>query len=223
MSLQNKFDTCIFDLDGTLTDTLEDLKNSVNFAMSCMAFPERTTDEVRGFVGNGVPMLIKRSAPENTSEEELKRAYEFFKKHYAVHLNDNTAPYEGINEMLNALRQMNVKTAVVSNKDDDAVKNIVSGFFGDKILFAQGRKDGIPPKPSPESVFKVMKKLDCEAERTIYVGDSDVDVETAHNAGLKCIGVTWGFRDKELLVKSGADYIVDKPSEIVKIITGKNE
>ena len=218
MSLQNKFDTCIFDLDGTLTDTLEDLKNSVNYAMRAIGCPERTADEVRRFVGNGVYKLIERSIDKKASEADFQKALDAFKEHYMLHLNDNTAPYSGISELLEQLNAMNVKCAVVSNKDDDAVKSIVKGFFGNLISFSQGRKDSVPPKPSPQAVFEIMKKLGSEKEKTVYVGDSDVDVETAHNAGLKCIGVTWGFRDRELLIKSGADYMADCPREISDII-----
>lgn len=211
-----KYDACIFDLDGTLTDTLEDLKNSVNFAMRSMGFPERTLDEVRRFVGNGMEKLIKRSIPENADDEAAAKALGFFKEYYRDHLNDTTVPYDGIMQMLIKLRDRGIKTAVVSNKADEAVKAIVSGFFGGLIIVSRGKMPDVPPKPSPEAVFEVMKTLGCE--NAVYAGDSDVDVETAHNAGLECIGVTWGFRGRELLEKCSADYIVDSPDEILSIV-----
>ncbi len=217
-SQNNKYNTCIFDLDGTLTDTLEDLKNSVNFAMRSIGLPERSIDDVRRFVGNGVPKLIKRSVAESTSEADCAKALEAFKEYYLLHLNDNTKPYGGITQLLVSLKEMNVKTAVLSNKDDDAVNGIVGIFFSGLIDFSQGRKDSVPAKPSPQGIFEIMKKLNCDKETTVYIGDSDVDVETAHNAGLKCIGVTWGFRDRELLIQSGADFLVDSPREILSII-----
>ncbi len=218
MSLTNKYQACIFDLDGTLTDTLEDLKNSVNFAMRSIGRPERTADEVRRFVGNGMEKLIKRSVGADCGEADIIKATEHFKNHYAEHLSDNTAPYDGIIPLLDSLSERNIKTAVISNKDDSAVKKIVSGFFGERILFSQGKRNDIPPKPHPQALFNMIERLGCDRTQVIYIGDSDVDVETAHNAGVECIGVTWGFRDRELLVKSGADFIVDTPAEISEII-----
>lgn len=218
MSSQNKYKACIFDLDGTLTDTLEDLKNAANFAMRSMGFPERTKDEVRRFVGNGAVKLIERCVPEGTDKETQAKALAVYNGHYSVHLNDNTKPYDGIPELLLKLKEMNIRTAVVSNKDDGPVREIVRGFFGETIDFSVGRKDGVPPKPSPEGVLKALAALECRADEAIYIGDSDIDVLTARNAGLKCIGVTWGFRDRELLIESGADFIADSADEILRII-----
>ncbi|MCQ2471457.1 MAG: HAD family hydrolase [Clostridia bacterium] len=220
MSLQNnyKYSACIFDLDGTLTNTLEDLKNSVNYALQSEGLPLRSKEEIRRFLGNGVVKLIERSVPANTPSDVTARVLATFKKHYAVHLNDTTAPYDGIVPMLLQLQSDGIKTAVVSNKDDSAVKPIVKGFFGDVIPLAIGRKDDVPAKPAPDSVWSAMKELNCTENETIYIGDSEVDIETAHNAGLKCIAVTWGFRDKELLQSLGADYIIDTPEEIFNII-----
>ncbi|MCQ2479905.1 MAG: HAD-IA family hydrolase [Clostridia bacterium] len=220
MRLQNnyKYSACIFDLDGTLTNTLEDLKNSVNYALQSEGLPLRSKEEIRRFVGNGVLRLIGRSVPENTPKDVELKVLETYRKHYAVHLNDTTAPYDGIMQMLRQLQSDNIKTAVVSNKGDEAVKSIVKGFFSDIIPLAIGRKDDVPAKPAPDSVWSAMKELGCSAKETIYIGDSEVDVETAHNAGLKCIAVSWGFRDKELLQSVGADYIIDTPKEIFNII-----
>ncbi len=220
MSLQNnyKYTSCIFDLDGTLTNTLEDLKNSVNFALQSEGLPLRSKEEIRRFVGNGVLKLIGRSVPENTPKDVELKVLETYRKHYAVHLNDTTTPYDGIVPMLKTLQRDGIKTAVVSNKGDEAVKVIVKRFFGDIISLAIGRKDDVPAKPAPDSVWSAMKQLGCSADETIYIGDSEVDIETAHNAGLKCIAVTWGFRDKKMLQTVGADYIIDTPEEIFNII-----
>lgn len=218
MKSQNKYKACIFDLDGTLTDTLEDLKNAVNFTMKSFGFPERTTDEVRRFVGNGAVKLIERSVPAGTDKETQAEALIKYSGFYSNHLNDNTKPFDGIPELLAKLKEMSIRTAVVSNKDDGPVKEIVRGFFGELIDFSVGRKDGIPAKPSPEGVTEALTALDCRAGEAIYIGDSDVDVQTAHNSGLLCIGVTWGFRDRELLIESGADYIADSADEILRII-----
>ena len=219
MSLQNnKIKACIFDLDGTLTDTLEDLKNAANYAMSCVGLPERTLDEVRRFVGNGAEMLIRRCASPSADEEIIKTALSVYKEYYTLHLYDRTVPYDGIVSVLAELKKKGIKIAVFSNKDDDAVKEICGCFFGELICVSRGRCKNVLPKPNPQGVYEIMKELDCSADETLFVGDSDIDVETAHNAGLKCVGVSWGFRGREFLIKNGADYVIDYPQEILKIL-----
>lgn len=209
-----KYDAVIFDLDGTLTDTLEDLKNSVNFAMREFGFPERTTDEVRSFVGNGVKRLIDLSVPENTSEEVSAECLSVFKSFYKDNSLVSTKPYDGIIPMLEKLKKDGVKTAVVTNKMHEAAVDIVNLFFGELIDVAIGQIDGVAQKPQPDGIYSALEKLGVSKEKSVYVGDSEVDCITAKNAGIPCIGVTWGFRDREILVGNGADFIINFPEEI---------
>lgn len=209
-----KYDAVIFDLDGTLTDTLEDLKNSVNFAMREFGFPERTTDEVRSFVGNGVKRLIDLSVPENTSDEVSAECLSVFKSFYKDNSLVSTKPYDGIIPMLEKLKKDGVKTAVVTNKMHEAAVDIVNLFFGELIDVTIGQIDGVAQKPQPDGIYSALEKLGVSKEKSIYVGDSEVDCITAKNAGIPCIGVTWGFRDREILVGNGADFIINFPEEI---------
>ncbi len=201
----------IFDLDGTLLNTLEDLWISTNFALSQFGYPQRTFEEVRMFVGNGVRKLIERAVPENC--QNVDECLAVFKKHYAENMYNHTAPYNSIEKILKDLQAQGVKTAVVSNKFDLAVKELCKKYFGDLIDIAIGQFDDVPPKPAPNGVLKALKELG--EETAIYVGDSEVDVQTAKNANLTCIGVTWGFRDRENL--KGADFIIDEPCDIIDI------
>lgn len=212
-----KYSTYIFDLDGTLLDTLLDLANAVNFAMRAKGYPERTTEEVRSFIGNGIKVLIKRSVPANTSEKDYAEALEIFTKYYLEHIADNTKPYDGITEVVETLRSNGCKVAVVSNKAHVAAQAVVKDFFGDIFDVVVGKMDEFPSKPEPDSLFYTIKTLGVRAEDCVYIGDSDVDVLTAHNAGLPCIGVTWGNRDEDVLVASGAEYIARTPNEILDI------
>lgn len=209
-----KYDAVIFDLDGTLTDTLEDLKNSVNFAMREFGFPERTTDEVRSFVGNGVKRLIDLSVPENTSDEVSAECLSVFKSFYKDNSLVSTKPYDGIIPMLEKLKKDGVKTAVVTNKMHEAAVDIVNLFFGELIDVTIGQIDGVAQKPQPDGIYSAIEKLGVSKEKSVYVGDSEVDCITAKNAGIPCIGVTWGFRDREILVGNGADFIINFPEEI---------
>lgn len=213
-----KFETAVFDLDGTLLDTLDDLMNSVNFALAEFGFPKRSREEIRQFVGNGVGMLIKRAVPAGTDIKTEEECLGVFRKRYSEHKEDNTAPYDGISPALLKLKEAGIKTAVVSNKFDAAVKELCKPFFGDLIPVAIGERENVRRKPCPDSVFEALKELGASKETAIYIGDSDTDVETAKNAGLPCIGVTWGFRDKDVLEKTGADYIIDEPSQLLGII-----
>lgn len=213
-----KASACIFDLDGTILDTLQDLANSVNFALSQKGYPQRTTDEVRSFVGNGIPMLIKRAVPKGTAEKDFDETLVAFKEHYAVHLNDNTKPYDGIVELLKALSSNGIKTAVVTNKAHLAAEELTKQFFGNLIDITIGQKDGVPVKPDPASLNEALQSLGVSAENAVFVGDSDVDVFTAHNGKIKCIGVTWGFRSRKNLLAAGADFIADSAEEINSII-----
>ena len=208
----------IFDLDGTLTDTLADLTNSVNHALSEFGFPKRSADEVRSFVGNGVRRLISLSVPYGTSENVCEACLDAFKAHYEKNSCVNTKPYNGINEVLESLKNKGIKTAVVTNKIHWAAEEIVSHFFEGFIDVTAGQVDGVAQKPEPDGIFFVLEKLGMSKENAVYVGDSEVDCITAHNACIPCIGVTWGFRDREILEENGADFIVDTPAEILKCV-----
>ena len=213
-----KYEAVIFDLDGTLVDTLDDLTDSVNFALSSFGFPKRSREEVRSFVGNGVRKLVYLSVPEGTDEETSEKCLGVFKEHYKNNSRNKTKPYDGIIEVLEKLCESDVKTAVVTNKMQSAAKDIVEFFFGNKISLAVGQVDGVAQKPNPDGVLLVLEKLGIKKEKAVYVGDSEVDCITARNAGVDCIGVTWGFRDAEVLKESGARIIADSPDEIINLL-----
>lgn len=216
-------DTIIFDLDGTLLNTLDDLMDSVNFALSAFSLKERSREEIRRFVGNGVTMLIKRSVPEGTSEEMTKRVFSVFREHYLKNMENKTAPYEGIMSLLEEAKHQGIKTGVVSNKLDEAVKGLCEKTFGGLIGFAQGAQGEDDRKPNPINVFKCVEALGSETENCVYVGDSEVDFQTAQNAQMKCINVLWGFRKKEEMLPFGADTFIGKPSELLGLIKEMNK
>lgn len=211
-----KYSCYIFDLDGTLLYTLEDLANSVNYAMEQSQYPTHSIDEVRNMVGNGVKVLIERAVPSGTSVEETLRALSIFQQHYLIHNQDTTRPYEGIMEMLNALKQAGKKVAVVSNKFDKATKALCDKYFPGLIDIAVGENEaaGIRKKPYPDMVMEVMQELGVSADESVYIGDSEVDIDTARNASLPCITVLWGFREKDFLKEKGATCFVTSPLEI---------
>ena len=208
----------IFDLDGTLLNTLEDLKNSVNFALRESRFKERSLEEVREFVGNGIENLMRKSVPDNITEDEFIVCFENFKSHYKIHSEDNTKEYDGITDLLKVLRCKGFLLAVVSNKVDFAVRTLCDKYFKGLLDVAIGEREGIKRKPCPDSVNEVIKLLDVSKENCYYVGDSDVDVKTAHNAEIKCIACIWGFRSKSVLEKEKPEYIIDSPEEILRIV-----
>lgn len=207
----------IFDLDGTLLNTLTDLYNAVNHALCTFGFPERTIDEVRRFIGNGVKKLMERSTPAGTSEKVNAECLDCFRAYYLQHMSDNTAPYEGVNELISALREKGIRTAVVSNKLHSAVADLCKDYF-EGIEEAIGVSVEEERKPNPVNVLKVLDIFGISADECIYVGDSEVDVETAHNAGVKCIGVTWGFRDEDELIVNKADFIAHTAEEVFNLI-----
>lgn len=216
-------DTVLFDLDGTLLNTLDDLTDSVNFALEKMRYPHRTIEEIRAFVGNGVVKLIERAVPNGTSALDTDCTLAFFKEHYANHCEEKTRPYDGIIELLNTLRTAGYKIAVVSNKIDSAVVPLCKKYFGDRIQIAIGDRAGMARKPSPDAVYEAMHLLSSDQTRSVYIGDSDVDIQTAQNAGLALISVCWGFRSKEFLLKNGAGIVADKPQDILKLLGIRSE
>lgn len=213
------YETVIFDLDGTLLDTLDDLTAATNAALAKFSLPQRTREEVRSFVGNGIAKLIERAVGEEGKGLQAEALAEF-KSYYAAHCADKTAPYDGILSLLRSLREKGVKTAVLSNKADFAVKSLAKTYFDGLLLAAVGENEaaGIRKKPAPDALFSVMNELSATAEKTVYVGDSDVDIQTAKNAGVACICVTWGFRDKDFLKKEGGKIFVDTPAEILRYV-----
>ncbi len=213
-----KIKTVIFDLDGTLLDTLEDLYQSVNYALERHGLPLRAKGEVQSFVGNGIKLLMQRASalPDG---EKLDEVLSTFKAHYGAHCEDNTCPYEGIIPLLERLKEQGVKTAVVSNKADFATKQLAKSYFGDLLQEAVGENEsaGIRKKPAPDSLLAVMERLSAERSSTVYVGDSEVDIQTARNAEVECVSVSWGFKDRAFLKANGATVIVDTPLEILGI------
>ena len=208
----------IFDLDGTLLNTLDDLAASVNFAPKTCGYPERTIEEVRAFIGNGVIKLMQRATPDGISQEEFDRCFGSFRTHYLKHMFDTTKPYDGILPLLDTLKAAGIKTAVVSNKLHSGVVGLCKDFFGDRLTCAFGVLDESERKPAPANVFKAIKEMQVEAADCVYVGDSEVDVQTANNAGLDCIAVTWGYRDPDVLKMNSPKYMIEKPEEILPIV-----
>ncbi len=213
-----KLKAAIFDLDGTILDTLGDLFNSVNYSLKLCNLPSRTIDEVRSFVGNGIRLLIERAVPQNTPIEITDKCFEIFKSYYKNHSSVLTKPYPGIAELLKELKNNGISLAVVSNKADFAVQALVEQYFPRVFDFAVGEKENIRRKPAPDSVLCALNYLNVNKSEAIYIGDSEVDIETARNAGISCIAVLWGFRDEKFLCSLNPDYIVSKPSEIAEVI-----
>ena len=213
-----RYQTAVFDLDGTLLDTLEDLYLATNAALESHSLPRRSRDEVRMFVGNGVEMLIRRAVPSCTDEETTLAVLADFKTTYAAICEDHTRPYDGIMEMLRALREKGIRVAVVSNKFDAATKQLCQKYFGDLVEVAIGERAGVRKKPAPDTVYEALKELGMTATGAVYIGDSDVDIQTARNCGMPCISVTWGLRDKDFLLQSGAEILVDTPEKLLGVI-----
>ncbi|MBQ8616969.1 MAG: HAD-IIIA family hydrolase [Clostridia bacterium] len=214
-----KVKAVIWDLDGTLLNTLDDLAASTNAALAQNGLPVRTTDEVRRFVGNGVHKLIERAVPElGEKHPQFQAVLDSFVAHYGAHSKDHTAPYEGVIDVLDALAAQGVKLAIVSNKIDFAVKALSRDYFGGRMLSSVGDDPSRRKKPAPDSVLEAMRQMGVNAEESVYVGDSDVDVITARNAGIPCIAVTWGFRSEESLVEAGAQHVARRPQDILDIV-----
>ena len=208
----------IWDLDGTLLNTLDDLAASVNAALAMNGMPLRSTEEVRAFVGNGIRNLMMRAVPDGEANPAFDKALEDFTRHYGAHSRDRTRPYDGILEMLDKLSAAGVKHAIVSNKIDFAVKALSRAYFGERMCAAIGDDPSRARKPAPDSVLAAMREMGVTAQETVYVGDSDVDVLTARNAGVPCVAVLWGFRDEACLRAAGAGRLAHTPDELREII-----
>lgn len=212
------YQTILFDLDGTLLDTLEDLADAVNHILERHRCPQRTLDEVRLFVGNGLGMLMRRSLPAQYSQTVSDLLAEELRTYYTAHSRIKTAPYAGVRELLETLHAAGAKVAVVSNKADEAVGELCSFYFPGLVDAAVGETAGRRPKPAPDAVELALERLHVDKTDAVYVGDSQVDLDTAKAAGLPCIAVTWGFRSREDLVKAGAETLADSVEALSRLL-----
>ena len=210
----HKYKTYIFDLDGTLLSTLADLAASTNFALRTHHMPERSLDEVRRFVGNGVKKLMERAIPDGLDNPLFEETFDTFRQHYMQHNLDTTQPYPGIMQLLEQLKAEDKNIAVVSNKFYAATRELCRYFFGDLVPVAIGEREDIRKKPAPDTVIEALRELGVDKEGAVYIGDSDVDIMTAKNSGMPCVSVLWGFRDKEFLLEHGATTLISKPEEM---------
>ena len=210
----HKYKTYIFDLDGTLLSTLADLAASTNYALRTHHMPERSLDEVRRFVGNGVKKLMERAIPDGLNNRLFEETFATFRQHYMQHNLDTTQPYPGIMQLLEQLKAEGKNIAVVSNKFYAATRELCHHFFGDLVPVAIGEREDIRKKPAPDTVIEALRELCVDKEGAVYIGDSDVDIMTAKNSGMPCVSVLWGFRDKEFLLEHGATTLISKPEEM---------
>ena len=209
--------TVIFDMDGTVLDTIEDLLNAMNAALTFYGYPTHTLAEMKTFVGNGLRMMAVRAVPAGTDDEAVERVFRHFKQYYSEHLNINTRPYPGITDLLRTLKAKGIATAINSNKFDAGAKLLAQVHFGDLIDITYGESEATPKKPDPAAARRIMEALGTDTAHTIYVGDSRVDIETARNAGLKCICVGWGFQSPDRL--TDADWIAHSIEELQQLLT----
>lgn len=210
--------TIIFDLDGTLLNSLGDLHASFNHAIEKFGYPTRSIEEIKSFVGNGIKKAIERALPYQVSDEELNKITEYFRSYYKEHMLELTKPYDGIVELLGNLKAKGYKLAIVSNKYDDAVKKLSKNYFDNLIDIAVGEGYGVKRKPEIDGVLKAIEIMGSSLNNCIFVGDSNVDIETADNANIPCISVLWGYRDKEFLIQKGAKFLAETPKDIEKIL-----
>lgn len=214
--------TVVFDMDGTVLDTLDDLTDSMNYVMKRFDMACHDREEYRQFFGNGVRYALERSVPENTPADVIDRMLPVFKEHYDVHCLDQTKPYDGITKLMRELKAKGFKMAIVSNKIDSAVKELNKRFFSEAVEVAIGEKPGIRRKPAPDTVFEALKELNSDQKEAVYIGDSEVDYKTACNSGLPCISVLWGFRTEEFLRNNGASVFAETPDDVLRRIEDLN-
>lgn len=209
------YDTVIFDLDGTLLNTLEDLKDGINHMLAVYKYPERSLEEIRTFVGNGIYRLVEQAVPEGLSKEEINQFFLEYREYYTHHCKNKTRPYDGVMELLQELKRQGYSLAIVSNKSNQAVKELVEEYFRDLMDEALGEKEGILRKPAPDMVNEVIRLLHTDHKKTLYVGDSEVDKKTAENAGLSYVLVDWGFRHRQELLELKPTKIISHPKELL--------
>ena len=208
----------IFDLDGTLLDTAQDLHLSLNYALKTHNLSPTTKQETISMLGNGIDILVAKAIPNGKENPLFDTIFNTFKEYYSKHLNDYTTPYPQIIELLEHLQQQNIKTGIVSNKFDQGVKELHQKFFSNLINYAQGVDENVQKKPAPDAIFTIINKLDAKNEKNIFVGDSEVDIKTAQNANIPCISVSWGFKTKDFLKENNATHIIDTPFELLDMI-----
>lgn len=214
------YSVAVFDMDGTILYTLDDLTDAVNVGLTAVGYPTRTVKEVRSFVGNGIRRLIERAVPDGTEKGDVDRVHAVFTEYYNLHCADKTRPYEGVVDLLERLRKAGVKTALVSNKEEGAMKDLVEQYFAGLFDVAIGDRPGLAKKPAPDGVNLALSALSADKGNAVFIGDSDVDYQTAVNASLPCISVTWGFRDRPLLESLGATVFADTPEDVERLVLG---
>ena len=214
----NQWEAVIFDLDGTLLDTIEDLADSVNAALEMYQYPTKSLHQIRTYVGNGIRKLIERSLGAGTENPDFDNIFQAFREHYKDNCQNKTKPYAGVTEMLRSLKAEGRKLAIVSNKADFAVKKLNETYFKEFAMTAIGEQAEMKRKPAPDMVLQALKELGISKEKAVYIGDSEVDIQTAANAGIPCISVLWGFRSKELLEEHGAERFAKTPEDIMKLL-----
>ena len=214
----------IFDLDGTLLNTIDDLTDAGNHVCAAHGWPTHTVEQFKRMVGNGIPTLVSRLAPEGTDEGELAAALAEFSAWYDAHKADKTAPYGGVPQVMDALKAAGVTVAVLSNKAHALAESVVEGYYPGVFDAVQGALPDVPVKPDPTLLWRLMEEMGADRDNTLFVGDSNVDIQTARNGGLTSCGVLWGFRDREELTQAGADVLAETPEELLKLIlTGREE
>ncbi len=216
--MERKITTIVWDLDGTLMDTLQDLHDAVNYALQKFGMPQHNIEEIRQFVGNGVRRLVQLSVPEGEENPQFEEVFAEFRAYYMVHCKDHTCLYDGIAETLRELKSLGYRMAVVSNKLQSGVDELYEQYFKETIEVAIGERPEMARKPAPDMVYAALDALGVSKEEAVYIGDSDVDVATARNSGLPCISVLWGFRSKEFLLTQGGNLFVEKPSQIIALL-----
>ena len=211
----SRINTVIFDMDGTVLNTLEDLTSSVNYVLDQFGMPKREENEFRQFFGNGIRYALQCAVLKGTAEELIDKMIPVFKEHYGIHCLDRTRPYEGVIALMKHLKENGYRMAIVSNKIDPAVKELNQRFFSEYVDVAIGEREGIQRKPAPDTVEQALRELGSTREESVYIGDSEVDLQTAQNAGIPCIAVLWGFRDREYLEENGASLFAEKPEDVI--------
>lgn len=210
--------TILFDMDGTLLDSIEDIADSLNKTLTEFHLPTRTLKDITSFVGNGAKFLVEKSIPSSTPESIKQEFLLAYKKEYLNNLQNKTKPYDGIIELLEQLCQKGYKLGIISNKPDAGVKSLSQTYFGSYVQSSIGESITTKRKPAPDGIYKSLEELQSSKEESIYVGDSEVDILTSQNAGIPCIGVTWGFRSRETLLQAGATLLIDSPKEFIPLL-----
>lgn len=215
----NKYDVILFDLDGTLLDTLEDMCDSVNHVMETFGYPAHSIEKVRSFIGNGIRKLIERALPEGTDREICELALAEYRRYYGENCMVKTRPYEGIPELLSALKERGCRIGVVTNKNAEAAEKLCSHYFPETVEVVMGQRDSLPKKPDPAMVRAAMEQMGVSGKKAVYIGDSETDIETAANSQMDCIICLWGFREEEYLLRKGAETTVRQAAEIADLVT----